>query len=254
MPPVLADAQLFALFLILCRIGSAFVLLPGIGEPYVFARFKLLLALIMSFVLAGPLMPGLPPMPANSLALATLIAGEVLIGLFLGAAVRMIFAALHVAGTAMAFQSGLAAAAFFDPNEATQGTITGNFLSMTGLVLLFVTDAHHLLLQALAASYVGLPAGSALPVGDVAELLTRLFADAFAIGVRIAAPLIGVALLLTLALGVLNRLMPTFQVFFVALPLQLLVTLAVVGLTFAGGLLLMFDLLESGLAALPIGR
>lgn len=253
MPPLLGDAEIFALFLILCRVGSAMVLLPGLGEPYVLGRFKLLLALVLSFVLVGPLRPSLPTMPAEPLTLTSLIAGEVLVGLFLGASARIVFAALHVAGTAMAFQSGLAAAAFFDPNEATQGTITGNFLGMAGLVLLFVTDAHHLLLQALAASYTGLPVGAPVPIGDMAELLTRLFADAFALGARIAAPLIGVALLLTLAMGVLNRLMPAFQVFFVALPLQLLVTLAVVGLTFSGGLLLVFELLEATLRALPVG-
>jgi len=253
MPLSLADDEVFALLLVLARVGSALVLLPGIGEPYVFARLKLLLALGLSAVLVGPLGPALPAMPAAPLALGALIAGEVLIGLFIGAAARSVFAALHVAGAAIAFQSGLAAAAIFDPNEATQGTIPGNFLSMTGLVLLFVTDAHHLLLQALAASYQGLPAGSALPVGDMAALLTRLLGDAFAIGVRIAAPLIGVGLLLSLTLGVLNRLMPAFQVFFVALPLQLLVALGTVGLTFAGGLLVVFELLETGLAALPLG-
>ena len=83
----------------------------------------------------------------------------------------MVFAALHIAGTTIAFQSGLAAAAIFDPNEATQGTLPGNFLTTTALVLLFVTDGHHLLLQALAASYAGLPAGDAPPLGDMAELL-----------------------------------------------------------------------------------
>ena len=252
MPIPLADEEVFALLLVLARVGSAFVLLPGIGEPYVLGRLKLLLALGLSAVLAGPLGPVLPAMPAAPLALGALVAGEVLIGLFIGAAARFVFAALHIAGAAIAFQSGLAAAAIFDPNEATQGTIPGNFLTMTGLVLLFVTDAHHLLLQALAASYAGLPAGSVLPVGDVVALLTRLLGDAFGLGVRIAAPLIGVGLLLSLALGVLNRLMPSFQVFFVALPLQLLVALATIGLTFAGGLLVTFELLESGLAALPL--
>lgn len=253
MPIPLADDEVFALLLVLARVGSAFVLLPGIGEPYVLARFKLLLALALSAVLVGPLGPALPAMPAAPLALGALVAGEVLIGLFIGASARIVFAALHVAGSAIAFQSGLAAAAIFDPNEATQGTIPGNFLSMTGLVLLFATDAHHLLLHALASSYAGLPAGSTLPVGDMATLLTRLLGEAFALGIRIAAPLIGVGLLLTLALGVLNRLMPAFQVFFIALPLQLLVALGTIGLTFAGGLLLMFELLETGIAGLPIG-
>lgn len=81
------------------------------------------------------------------------------LGLFLGTAAKVLFSALHVAGTTIAFQSGLATAAIFDPNEATQGTLPGNFLTTTALVLLFVTDGHHVIVQALAASYDGLPAG-----------------------------------------------------------------------------------------------
>ena len=176
-----------------------------------------------------------------------------MLGLFIGFTARFAFAALHVAGTTLAFQSGLAAAAIFDPNEATQGTVTGNFLTTTALVLLFVTDSHHLLLQALAASYAGLPAGAAPPLGDMAELLTRLLDQAFAVGVRIAAPLLLVSLLMYLGMGVLNRLMPTFQVFFIALPLQMLAAFATIMLSFGAGLLVFFTLFEDALTTLATG-
>ncbi len=159
----------------------------------------------------------------------------------------MAFAALHVAGTTIAFQSGLAAAAIFDPNEATQGTLPGNFLTTTALVLLFVTNGHRMLLQALAASYARLPAGMAPPLGDMADLLTQLLGQAFALGVRIAAPLLLVSLLMYLGMGVLNRLMPTFQVFFIALPLQILVAFTTIMLSFTTGLLAFFAMFEDAL-------
>jgi flagellar biosynthesis protein FliR len=253
MLPELVAEEVFALLLIFVRIGAAFMVLPGLAEAYVAPRVRLLLALAVSVVLTGPLAPGLPALPAAPLELGRLLGGEVLLGLFLGGTARMAFAALHVAGTTLAYQSGLAAAAIFDPNEATQGTLPGNFLTTTALLLLFVTDSHHMLLQALAASYAGLPAGGAPPLGDMAELLARLLDQAFAVGLRIAAPLLLVSLLMSLGMGVLNRLMPTFQVFFIALPLQLLAAFATLMLSFAAGLLAFFSLFEDALATLVSG-
>ena len=245
----LIPGDLFAFLLIFLRAGSALMIMPGFAEAYVSPRIRLLLALAVSVVLAGPLAPGLPALPAAPFELARLVGGEVLIGLFLGATARAAFAALHVAGTTIAFQSGLAAAAIFDPNEGTQGTLPGSFLTTTALVLLFVTNGHHMLLEALAASYARLPAGAAPPLGDMADMLTQLLGQAFALGVRIAAPLLLVSLLMYLGMGVLNRLMPTFQVFFIALPLQILVAFATIMLSFTAGLLAFFSLFEGALAA-----
>lgn len=241
--------DLFAPLLIFVRTGSAVMILPGFAEAYVAIRVRLLLALAASAALSGPLAPELPPPPAEPAALLRLLGSEALIGLFLGMSARAAFAALHIAGTILAFQSGLAAAAIFDPNEATQGTLPGNFLTTTALVLLFVTDGHHLVLQGLAASYSALPAGGVPPFGDMAELLVRLLDQAFAVGVRIAAPLLLVSLLMYLGMGVLNRLMPNFQVFFIALPLQIMAAFATIMISFAAGLLAFFTLFEDAFTA-----
>lgn len=251
--PELIVEEVFRLLLIFVRIGSAMVVMPGLAEAYVTARVRLFLALGLSIVLAGPLAPTLPALPDEPLALARLLAAEAVLGLFIGTTAKVLFAALHIAGTTIAFHAGLATAAIFDPNEATQGTLPGNFLTTTALVLLFVTDAHHLLVQALAASYAALPAGEALPWGDMAELLARLVDQAFGLGLRLAAPIVVVSVLTYLAMGVLNRLMPTFQVFFIALPLQILAAFATLMLSFAAGLLVFFAFLENGMASLGLG-
>jgi flagellar biosynthetic protein FliR len=252
MPELVAE-EAFRLLLVFVRIGSAMVIMPGFAEAYVTARVRLFLGLGLSIILVGPLAPSLPPLPDEPLALARLLAAEAVLGLFIGTIAKVLFAALHIAGTTIAFHSGLAAAAIFDPNEATQGTLPGNFLTTTALVLLFVTDAHHLLVQALAASYATLPAGQALPWGDMAELLARLVDQAFGLGLRLAAPIVLVSVLTYLAMGILNRLMPTFQVFFIALPLQVLAAFATLMLSFAAGLLAFFAFLENGLLGLAGG-
>lgn len=245
--------EVFAVMLVFARTGAALMVLPGFGEPYVLSRFRLLLALVLSLALAVPLAPALPPAPAAPSLLLLLVGGEVLVGLFIGTAARLIFSALHTAGSVIAFQSGLAAAAIFDPNEATQGTLPGNLLATTGLVLLFVTDSHHLLLQSVAASYTGIAPGGALPLGDMAELLVRFAGEAFRIALQISAPLILVGLLTYLVMGVLNRLMPAFQVLFVVLPAQMLLTFAALMLTLGGALLAFLEFFERGVGALPVG-
>lgn len=252
MPEPIVD-EVFGVFLVFARVGGALMLLPGFGEPYILTRHRLLLALFVSLAMAGALGPSLPPVPAETLTLARLVAGEAVLGLFIGAAARALFSALHIAGTAIAFQSGLAAAAFFDPNEGTQGTLPGTFLTTTALVLLFLTDGHHLLLKALAASYGGVPPGGTPPFGDMADLLARLVNEAFTVGVQIAAPLLVVSLLMYLLMGILNRLMPTFQVFFIALPLQILIAFATVMLSLSGAMLVFFAYFEDGVAGLTLG-
>jgi flagellar biosynthetic protein FliR len=236
--------DVFGIVLIFVRVGAALMLMPGFSEPYIFSRSRLLFTLIVSFLLAGPLTPHLPPLPMQLADLALLIFREALFGLFIGGATRIIFAALHVAGSTIAVQSGLATASVFDPNQSTQGTLPGNFLTTVAMVLLFVTDSHHMLLRGIIQSYGHLQANAGLPIGDMASFMTRIVQKGFDIGVQMAAPLLLVGLLTNLAMGVLNRLMPTFQVFFIALPLQLLLSFATLMLSFAAGLLVFFSFLE----------
>src|SRR5687767_2352805 len=98
--------EVFAVLLVFLRIGGALLLMPGFAEPYVLARWRLLFALALSLALALPLAPSLPPMPAALPATIVLLMHELLIGLFIGASAKAIFATLHIAGSIIAVQSG----------------------------------------------------------------------------------------------------------------------------------------------------
>jgi flagellar biosynthetic protein FliR len=229
------------------------MLMPGFSEPYIFGRSRLLFALVLSVLLAGPMTAQLPSLPERMDELVLLISGEAFLGLFIGAATRLIFATLHVAGSTIAVQSGLATASVFDPNQSTQGTLPGNFLTTVAMVLLFTTEGHHMLLRGIAGSYTQFQAGAALPIGDMAAFVTGTFQRGFDLGIQMAAPLLLVGLLTNLAMGILNRLMPSFQVFFIALPLQLLLSFATLMLSFAAGLLVFFSFLDAEYRALILG-
>ncbi len=148
---------------------------------------------------------------------------EILIGIVLGATARVTLAALQVAGAVIAQQLGLGFVTSVDPTtQGQQGVLIGNFLTLLGVTMLFATDSHHLVIAALNDSYSIFSPGEVMPSGDVAALATRAFAAAFKIGMQLSAPFLVFGLVFNIGLGVLARLMPQMQVYFVGVPLSIL--------------------------------
>jgi flagellar biosynthetic protein FliR len=155
--------------------------------------------------------------------LGVLMVHEIVIGIVLGATARVTLSALAVAGSVIAQQLGLGFVTAVDPTQGQQGLLIGNFLTMLGLTLLFATDSHHLVIAALNESYRIFSPGELLPSGDVAALATRAFAAAFKIGMQLSAPFLVFGLVFNIGLGVLARLMPSMQVYFVGVPLSIMI-------------------------------
>lgn len=223
----LLPTTVFALLLIFARLGTALMLLPGFGESYISIRIRLLLALLVSLVIHPAVAPTLPPMPASPAALFLLVFGEIFIGLFLGTLSRTLMAALSVGGMMIATVTGLANALTNDPTAAQQGSIAGSFLSTLALLIIIVLDLHHLLLRGVIDSYQLFVPGQPLLTGDMSLMVARVVAKAFLLGFQIASPFIAIGLIFNLGLGLLSRLMPQMQIFFIAIPLQILIGLAV---------------------------
>ena len=228
---------IFHFFVIFSRIGTALMVFPGFGEIYVSARARLVTALMISFVMVPVLEPTLPALPGGVLPMFLVILPEIMVGLFIGGITRMLQAILHIAGMIVAFQSSLASALLFDANQGSQGSGIGNFMTLIGLTLLFVTDLHHLMLIAVADSYVLFPSGGFPPVSDMAEMASRTLSGGFLVAVKMSAPLIVTGLLLYLGAGILGRLMPNMQVFFVLIPLQAYVSFIILGLMLSAGMM-----------------
>ena len=226
----LLPAEIFALLLVFVRVGAAVMLMPGIGDPYVAPRIRLLFALLIALAVTPLLAASLPGLPESPAALVLLLLGETVIGLFLGGLARLLMAALTTAGMVIAYMSSLANALVDDPSAAQQGSIAGSFLTMVAMLVIFALDLHHLILRAVVDSYLLFPPGQPLPVGDFAEVVTRLASRSFLLSMQIAAPFVAVGLIFYLGIGLLARLMPQVQVFFVALPVQ--VTMGLVLLFF----------------------
>ncbi|MDX9862114.1 MAG: flagellar biosynthetic protein FliR [Rhodospirillales bacterium] len=227
----LLTLNVFGFFLLFCRVGTAFVTLPGFSAAYVSADIRLLMALAVSFVLAPVVVPGLPGPPATLAGLIVLILGEMLIGGFFGALGRIIMGALHTAGMLIAYEASLANAFVNDPIAEQQGSVLSGFLTTVGIVLVFVTDLHHLMLRAVADSYTLFVPGEMPAIGDFSQAISRYVADSFALAVQIASPFMVVGTAYFLMLGILGRLMPALPVFFFGLPIQIATQIALVALS-----------------------
>ncbi|MEO1018031.1 MAG: flagellar biosynthetic protein FliR [Pseudomonadota bacterium] len=252
--PLALDQEVFAALLVFARLGSALMVAPGFGEAYISFRVRLLFAIALS-LLAMPLLGDrLPALPPDFLAMAILVIREIIVGLLIGTILRLALMAIHFAGGVIAMQSGLAAATFFDPSEGTQSALTSNYLTIAALTMMFATDMHLLLLQGLVASYAPIAPLDGHAFNDAISFLIEHSSAALLWGVRFAAPLLVVSLVFQLLMGVLNRLMPTFQVFFVAIPLQLMLSFGVIALGLGAILFGFITLLEQSIAPLASGN
>ena len=217
--PVLAAAFLLSF----ARVGTMVMLLPGLGELTVSPRVRLTIALVLTAVIM-PLHRSDYQIDLRAFGPVLLTLGqELLVGVVLGLLARLTIASLQIAGSVVAQQMGLGFVTAVDPTQGQQGVIVGNFLAVLGITLIFATDLHHLLIAALNDSYALFRPGEVPLVGDIAGVVTGTVASAFRIGVQLAAPFLVFGLLFNLGLGVLSRLMPQMQVFFVGVPLSILI-------------------------------
>lgn len=242
---------IFTAFLIFTRVGTAFMLMPGIGDSYVPIRVRLLFAGAVSVALMPLIGTMLPRVPAGFMVFAVLLGKESLIGFFLGSVARLMLSALDTAGMLIAQNLGLANAFVLNPALQTQGSLTGSLMSMLGVVLIFVTDLDHLVLRAIVSSYQVFPPGGPLMAGDMAAAFTRAVADTFRIGIEMAAPFLLVAIVFFIGLGLVARLMPQMQVFFLATPVQMLGGFVLFALTLSAGMLYWLKAFQDSMSVFP---
>ena len=218
----LLPALAAAFMLVFARIGAMVMLLPGLGEANIPVRIKLAIALLLTLVIL-PVHRAAYNIDMQSItALLVLMMHEIVIGVVLGATARVTLSALQVAGSVIAQQLGLGFVTSVDPTQGQQGLLIGNFLTILGLTLLFATDSHHLVIAALNDSYAIFAPGALMASGDVASLATNAFTAAFKIGIQLSAPFLVFGIVFNIGLGVLARLMPQMQVYFVGVPLSIL--------------------------------
>lgn len=220
----------------LLRTLALVVSLPVFGQRAVPVRVKLGLALFVA-IAAQPALPPFPVVPLDSPAAAMLVAQQFVVGVTLGFAVRVLFAAVELGGELIGLQMGLNFAGFFDPATASQGTASGRFFAtLVGFVFIIV-DGHIAVIAAIVRSFEVFTVGQE-PFAFLRVLQPQSWgAEIFTLGLWIALPLVGMLLFVNLALGLISRVAPQVNIYAVGFPITLTVGLV--------GMLLTLPLLQA---------
>jgi flagellar biosynthetic protein FliR len=214
----------------LSRILGLIAAAPLFGNPGVPARVKVGLALLLAMII-GPTIPALPGADPMSMAGLLILIQEMLIGLGIGFSIRIVFAAVEMAGEISSLTMGLGFATFFDPQTRGRSSAISQFLSLLAMLAFLSVNGHLVLLSALAESFTSLPI-SASPINGGGFLqLANWGGRIFSAGLQLSLPIVAALLITNVALGILTRAAPQLNLFGIGFPITLGVGLTVIGMT-----------------------
>jgi flagellar biosynthetic protein FliR len=194
--------------------------LPVFSQRSVPMRVKVALAFFIAIASQASL-PAMPVIPLDSPLAWIVVLQQVLIGVSLGFAVRVVFAAVEFAGEVIGLQMGLNFAGFFDPVTSAQGTASGRFFGTMVAFLFIIINGHLAIIAALIKSFSAFPVGPE-PFAFLRAVQPQVWgAEVFAIGLWIALPLVGMLLFVNLVLGVISRVAPQINIFAIGFPVTL---------------------------------
>ncbi len=227
---------LWAGLLAAVRIATLFMVAPVFSHRAVPIRVRAAAAVLVAWVCTPVLAVGPVPGP-ETLAVAAAVGREVLIGVTLGFALRLVFAGFGLLGEFISIQGGLGAATVLDPASGSSSVVLSSLLQFYALAVFLAVEGHHAILRAAVHSFEALPIGASgfpsLAFGAVSAFGGTLYE----VGVRLAAPVTAVMLVSNVAVGTLGRVIPQLNLMALQLPAHIAITLAVLALgtnSFAG--------------------
>lgn len=212
-----------ALFLIFLRVTAFFaitnVFFPN-GTP---KTFKAMFSLIFSFALLSGVDYGSINEITSNYYLIIYIFYEIVNGLILGLISNIAFEVVLMAGSLLDVHIGLSMVNTVDPNSKANTTITGNLLHYVALIIFFIVDGHHMLIKSLLESFITLPMGNGLLHAETMSTLIEIIANYFAIGLKIAIPIVLIMIMTDVAMGLVSRAVPQINVMILGMPVKMLI-------------------------------
>lgn len=218
----LLDRGAFGLMLVLARVAGAVMLLPGLGETGPPGMLRAGLSLCLALLLLPPLLPILPQAPPPGLGAGLMITAEVCTGLWFGWLARLIALSLPMAAQFIAYLLGLSSVLQPDAQLGPQSTALARLFDLAAPLTILSTGLYQLPLSALGGLYQLVPPGALLPAADTTQTVIDAVTRGFDLALRLAAPFVLAAIAWNLVTGLIARLVPRLQVYFAALPGQIL--------------------------------
>ncbi len=206
------------------RVLALFGSLPVFAQGSVPARVRVALAFLIALC-AQATLPTMPLIPLDSAAAVLAVVQQLLIGLSLGFAVRIVFSAVEFAGEVIGLQMGLNFAGFFNPMTGGEATATSRFFGISVSWLFIVTGGHLMLIAAVAQSFDVFPVGPE-PFAFLRAVQPQVWgAEVFRLGLWIALPMIAMLLFVNLVLGIISRVAQQMSIFSIGFPITVSVGL-----------------------------
>ncbi|MCC4115919.1 flagellar biosynthetic protein FliR [Aromatoleum toluclasticum] len=238
------DAWLAALMFPLARLLGLVSAAPLFSNRMVPVRVRLAIGMAMAMAVL-PALPPMPAVPADSMLALAVLAQQAFIGIAMGFMMRLMFAAVDVAGEMIGLQMGLSFAVFFSPQTGGQTSVIAEFLGLLTLLVFVTMNGHLMLVNVVVASFEWLPVGK-LPKGEGWLLIASYAAVMFASGLLLALPMVAALLITNTALGVLTRAAPQLNLFAVGFPVTLSVGFVVLLLSLGSFAPVLQRIFESG--------
>lgn len=218
--------------LIFVRVSAVMILFPGFGSSVFPREAKVLIILIVSLVIAIGFPPIFVPAFSDNLIYTGYIIKEIVLGMVIGFVSQMPFLAATAGGDIISFASNFSMAQVVDPSQGTRNTIFGEFYDLLAVLIFFIINGHLIVIQALHYSFTVIPVNSALHLGpEIWKVLVSTGTIVLLAGTAIAAPVVVVLFISNVAMGIISKTMPTFNVFMVGMPLQMVLAFVVILLT-----------------------
>jgi flagellar biosynthetic protein FliR len=210
--------------LLLVRPGMVVMTAPALGGLYVPPHVKVGLTVLIAF----GLLPAVQvPATGSDVGLSMMIVRELAIGMSLALVTRALLVAAEFAGHLSGFQIGFSYGATVDPSTGVRNSMLASLYGLLATITFLGVDGHHALLRALAESFVRLPIGAGHLNDSLLTSVGQIFALVFTVGVRLAAPVVIVLLLVELAIGLISRTAPALSAMVIGYPLRIVIGLAV---------------------------
>lgn len=221
-PLDIAVPQVIGFMLVVARLSGLFLIAPVFSSPMIPPRIKLMALL----ALAATITPIVAPqsqvtVPDGILPLLLAIFTESIIGFALGFSVAIVFSAVQVGASLIDTSIGFSMANIIDPLNNAQGAVLGSFYSLVATLAFLAVNGHHWLLAGFKRSFDTVALGA---TPDIERMMTNLFStfgSLFAMAFQIAAPVLVTLLLVDVVLGIIARVVPQMNVFFVGIPLKI---------------------------------
>lgn len=213
----------------LSRILGLMATAPLFNNRTIPARVKVGLGVLLALIVA-PAVPALPETDPMSLTGLLILAQQMIIGLAMGMAMRIVFAAIEMAGEIIGMTMGLGFATFYDPQSAAHSSAISQFLSLVMLMFYLAANFHLMLVSALVDSFTTMPVGAGVFDASLEQLVSwggRIFSA----GVQLSLPIVAALLINNVALGVLTRAAPQLNIFGIGFPIAIGVGFIMIALT-----------------------